>query len=102
MEALAAILGMPDPVFVPFAFGALIVLLILLVVLTKPPDVPDFPKSTLKILRVFVALAVAAVAGGLTGFIDINGAVPGFAVQATGGLAMFVIVFVSLKSWGAP
>jgi hypothetical protein len=99
--APGAILGLPDAVFVPFCLGAVIVLLILLVVITRPPDVPEFPRQTMQILRVFVALGAGAVAGGLTGFVQIEGNVPGFAVQAAGGLAVFVFVFWSLRGWGA-
>jgi hypothetical protein len=80
------------------AFGAgtffMAVLLAIACFLVFRTDSRPIPKEAMLIFRVILALAGAAFAAILTGFLDVSGHLLGWSIRTGGGLAVFTTLYL--------
>jgi len=78
------------PIYVSMIIGAVFLILGLLIAVFKS----NLSPTAKWIIRVMVALGAGFLSAGLLGFIDVGGSIPGWTIQAGGGFAIFVLVYL--------
>ena len=78
------------PIYVSVIIGAVFLILGLLIAVFKS----NLSPTAKWIIRVMVAFGAGFLSAGLLGFIDLGGSIPGWTIQAGGGVAVFIVVYL--------